>query len=160
MRQQTGRQHPVLRNILKLLQHLVLRNILKLLQPQSSAQKYSQTIATSSAQKYFQTIATSRNNLKLLQPQSRCWGVCQPLVPQLLSDGHHLSHIGSIEGERKGKSGTPQGGEPLVQVQLDLLCARQPSICSLACQRMLFEWQWTKVASPAGVEAAACCWSV
>ena len=70
MRQQTGRQHPVLRNILKLLQHPVLRNILKLLkhpvlrnilkllqhrvlinilellQPQSSAQKYSQTIAT------------------------------------------------------------------------------------------------------------------
>ena len=70
------------------------------------------------------------------------------MVPQLLSDGHHLSHIGSIEPpERMGEPG-----------RWIWIC-----LCELA-REYLLGWDGcclnggtpTKVASTAGVEAAAC----
>ena len=121
----------------------------------SSAQKYSQTIATTiECSEIFSNYNCEHNHDvgEAANPWSHSYLAMDTICPILAP----------LREEGEEWDTTPQGREPLVQVQLDLLCVRQPSICSLACQRMLFEWQWTKVASPAGVEAAAaaCCWSV
>ena len=110
----------------------------------STPQKYSQMIAAAIIQ--MQGISAAMLNIG--NPWSHSYLAMDTICPIL------------APLREEGEEWDTTGWEPLVQVQLDLLCVRQPSICSLACQRMLFEWQWTKVASPAGVEAAACCWSV
>ena len=108
--------------------------------PHSS--KYSQTIAAEII------ISAARLHIGLVG-----WvGSWQPLVPQLLSDGHHLSHIGSIE--------PPRGGESAVGSGLVSVCS--PAIRVFArLGRMLFEWSdsdWGSINSGGGSWCCMQCW--
>ena len=128
MRQQTGeeRQHPAL-----------------------SSEIFSNYCSSDITSKYSQMIAAPwyyGSSVLLSYILDWCW---QPLVPQLLSDGHHLSHIGSIEPPTGG------GGESLGSAGFRFVSVCSlPSICwDGCCLNGNSDSAPTKVASPAGVVA-------